>query len=107
MITLTEKAIEKVTEYLDTENKKGYGLRVYVSGGGCHGFQYGMAFEEAPGEMDQVLEEGGVKLFVDAQSYPLLEGAEVDYVENLYGSGFAIKNPNAKSSCGCGSSFST
>jgi len=106
MISLSEKAVEKVAEYLKTENKEGYGLRVYVSGGGCHGFQYGMSFEEAPGEMDQIVEESGVKLFIDAQSYPLLAGATVDYVENLYGSGFAIKNPNAKSSCGCGSSFS-
>lgn len=65
-----------------------------------------MSFEEAPGEMDQIIEESGVKLFIDAQSFPLLAGATVDYVENLYGSGFAIKNPNAKSSCGCGSSFS-
>ena len=65
-----------------------------------------MSFEEAPGEMDQIIEEAGVKLFIDAQSFPLLAGATVDYVENLYGSGFAIKNPNAKSSCGCGSSFS-
>jgi len=78
-----------------------------VPGGGCHGYQYGMAFETKMGDDDTVVEKGGVKVIVDSQSAPLLSGAEVDYVESVQGSGFAIKNPQAKTTCGCGSSFSS
>jgi iron-sulfur cluster insertion protein len=106
MITLTETAGTKVKNLLETESKQNYGLRVFVSGGGCQGFQYGMSFEEKANEDDQVLEYHGVKLIVDPQSSMLLHEAVVDYVEGLEGAGFAIKNPKAKSTCGCGSSFS-
>jgi iron-sulfur cluster insertion protein len=106
MISMTESAGTKVKNLLETEKKVDHGLRVYVSGGGCNGFQYGMSFEEKANEDDQVLEMHGVKLFVDPQSSMLLNEAVVDYVEGLEGAGFAIKNPQAKSTCGCGSSFS-
>lgn len=106
MIKMTEEAGGKVKTLLEKENKAGYGLRVYVSGGGCQGFQYGMSFEEKANEEDQIFEYYGVKLMVDPQSSMLLTEAVVDYVEGLDGAGFAIKNPKAKSTCGCGSSFS-
>ncbi|HLG22943.1 MAG TPA: iron-sulfur cluster insertion protein ErpA [Candidatus Manganitrophaceae bacterium] len=106
MVTLTEKAGAKAKEIMEAEKKVNYGLRVYVSGGGCSGFQYGMAFEEKATDEDSVIEMHGVKLFVDPYSAPMLNGTEVDYVDNLQGAGFAIKNPNAKSTCGCGNSFS-
>ncbi|MFI5305385.1 MAG: iron-sulfur cluster insertion protein ErpA [Nitrospiria bacterium] len=105
MVTLTEKAGEKVKEILVAEQKAGYGLRVQVSGGGCSGFQYGMTFEENANDGDHVYESSGIKVFVDPQSAPLLEGVKVDYVDSIQGAGFAIQNPNAKSSCGCGKSF--
>ncbi len=105
MITLTETAGEKVKVQLENENKQGYGLRVHVTGGGCHGFQYGMAFDEKSAEGDQVYEFHGVNVFIDPQSAMLMKGAVVDYVEGLEGSGFAIKNPQAKTTCGCGQSF--
>ncbi|MBI3802267.1 MAG: iron-sulfur cluster insertion protein ErpA [Nitrospirae bacterium] len=106
MVIITEKAGTKVKEIMEAEQKAGYGLRVYVTGGGCSGYQYGMAFEEKATDEDSVLEMHGVKLFVDPYSAPMLQGTEVDYVDNLQGAGFAIKNPNAKSTCGCGQSFS-
>lgn len=106
MIHLTEKASEKVKELMTSEKKKGYGLRVYVSGGGCSGFQYGMAFEEKANEEDDVLEMFGVKIMIDPYSAPMLTGTEIDYNDDLQGAGFAIKNPNAKTTCGCGQSFS-
>jgi iron-sulfur cluster insertion protein len=104
MVTLTEKAEEKIKE-LVLEEKDTVGLRIYVRGGGCHGYQYGMAFESKVGDDDTIIEKGDVKVIMDSQSAPLLSGAEVDYVDSLQGSGFAIKNPNAKTTCGCGSSF--
>ena len=106
MILLSETAGTKVKSLLEAENKQSYGLRVYVSGGGCHGFEYGMSFEEKAAEEDHILEFHGVRLFVDPQSAMLLNEAVVDYVEGLEGAGFAIKNPQAKSTCGCGNSFS-
>ncbi|MFQ5580444.1 MAG: iron-sulfur cluster insertion protein ErpA [Nitrospiria bacterium] len=106
MINLTEKASEKVKELMTAERKEGYGLRVYVEGGGCSGFQYGMAFEEKANEEDDVLELFGVKIMVDPYSAPMLTGTEIDYNDSLQGAGFDIKNPNAKSTCGCGQSFS-
>jgi iron-sulfur cluster insertion protein len=105
MLVITEKAGAKIKNLLAEENKADYGLRVYVAGGGCQGFQYGMTFEERANPDDTVVEAHGVKVFVDAQSAPMLQGAEVDYVDSLQGSGFAIKNPQAKASCGCGNSF--
>jgi iron-sulfur cluster insertion protein len=96
MMTMTPTAQEKDT----------IGLRVYVKGGGCHGYQYGMSFESKMSDDDTVIEKGDVKLIMDSQSAPLLIGCEVDYTDTLQGSGFAIKNSQAKTTCGCGSSFS-
>jgi iron-sulfur cluster insertion protein len=105
MLVITEKAGAKIKDLLAAEQKPTSGLRVYVSGGGCQGFQYGMTFEEQANADDMVIEAHGVRVFVDGQSAPLLSGSEVDYVDGLEGSGFSIKNPQAKSSCGCGQSF--
>jgi iron-sulfur cluster insertion protein len=105
MITMTSAAEEKIRELMQEEQDT-IGLRVFVKGGGCHGYQYGMAFESKMSEDDTVLEKGNVKIIMDSQSAPLLAGVEVDYVDTLQGSGFAIKNPQAKTTCGCGSSFS-
>ncbi|HJU04257.1 MAG TPA: iron-sulfur cluster insertion protein ErpA [Nitrospiraceae bacterium] len=105
MITVTSKAEEKIRELMQ-EEKDTIGLRVFVKGGGCNGYQYGMSFESKMDEDDTVIERGEVKVIMDPQSVPLLTGSEVDYVESLQGSGFAIKNPQAKTTCGCGSSFS-
>lgn len=105
MITISAGAEQKIRELMK-EEQDAVGLRVYVRGGGCHGYQYGMAFESKIGEDDSVIEKGDVKVIMDSQSAPLLSGAEVDYVDSLQGSGFAIQNPQAKTTCGCGSSFS-
>jgi iron-sulfur cluster assembly accessory protein len=108
MIVVSETAAAKIGELLAEENKVGSGLRVFVQGGGCSGFQYGLMIEEnGQGETDQVFESHGVKLFVDPISVRYLKGAEVDYVDSVAGGGFTIKNPNAKSTCGCGQSFGT
>jgi iron-sulfur cluster insertion protein len=107
MINVTEAAAEKITALLVEESKVGSGLRVFVQGGGCSGFQYGLMIDEGEGDQttDSVFEVHGVKLFVDPISLRYLKGAEVDFVDNNMGGGFTIKNPNAKSTCGCGSSF--
>ena len=105
MVTITSMAESKIKELIQ-EEKDAVGLRIYVRGGGCHGYQYGMAFESKMSDDDTVIEKGDVKVILDSQSAPLLGGAEVDYVDSLQGSGFAIKNPQAKTTCGCGSSFS-
>jgi iron-sulfur cluster insertion protein len=105
MITMTTTAEEKIRELM-REEKDTIGLRVYVRGGGCHGYQYGMSFESTLSDDDTIIERGDVKLILDSQSAPLLSGSEVDYTDSLQGSGFAIKNPQAKTTCGCGSSFS-
>lgn len=105
MITITRLAEERIREFMQQE-KDAVGLRVYVKGGGCHGYQYGMAFESAPGEDDTVIEKGDIKVIMDSQSAPLLAGCEVDFHDSVQGSGFEIKNPHAKTTCGCGSSFS-
>ncbi len=105
MVTISEMAEKKIKELI-VEEKDAVGLRIYVKGGGCHGYQYGMAFESKVADDDTVIEKGGVQVIMDSQSAPLLQGAEVDYVDSLQGSGFAIKNPVAKTTCGCGSSFS-
>ncbi|MBW8064738.1 MAG: iron-sulfur cluster insertion protein ErpA [Nitrospira sp.] len=105
MVTVTPMAEQKIRELMQ-EEKDSVGLRIYVRGGGCHGYQYGMAFETKLGDDDTVIEKAGVSVIMDSQSAPLLSGAEVDYVDSLQGSGFAVKNPQAKTTCGCGSSFS-
>jgi iron-sulfur cluster insertion protein len=105
MVTITQVAEQKIRELM-AEEKDVVGLRVYVRGGGCNGYQYGMAFESKMAEDDTVIEMNDVKVIMDSQSAPLLQGAEVDYVDSVQGSGFSIKNPQAKTTCGCGSSFS-
>jgi iron-sulfur cluster assembly accessory protein len=106
MIQLTNAAASKVKGILEQEksNIPDGGLRIYVQGGGCSGFQYGMVLDEAA-DGDQIFDIDGVKVIVDPMSLRYLEGAEVDYKEDLMGGGFAIKNPNATSTCGCGHSF--
>ena len=108
MINVTPSAASKITELLTEENKVEAGLRVFVQGGGCSGFQYGLMIDEGEGDAttDAVIESNGVKLLVDPISARYLRGAEVDFVDNVTGGGFTIKNPNAKSTCGCGPSFS-
>jgi iron-sulfur cluster assembly protein len=106
MVNLTETAVSKVREIIDTQEPKPAGLRISVVGGGCSGFSYSMAFENAPGMLDKTYTYDGLKVFVDQASMLYLDGAEVDYVESLEGSGFKFNNPHVKSTCGCGSSFS-
>ena len=106
MVQLTEKAIGKVREILDSQEPKPAGLRIAVVGGGCSGFSYSMAFENQPNMLDKTYSFNGLKVFVDQASLLYLDGAEVDYVETLEGSGFKFSNPQVKSTCGCGSSFS-
>ena len=107
MINVSETAASKISELLVEENKAGSGLRVFVQGGGCSGFQYGLMIEEnGQGTGDEVYESNGVKLLIDPISIRYLGGAEVDFVDTVTGGGFTIKNPNAKSTCGCGQSFS-
>jgi iron-sulfur cluster insertion protein len=106
MINVSPTAATKINELLAEEQKDGSGLRVFVQGGGCSGFQYGLMIEEQGTDADQVFESNGVKLFVDPISIRYLTGAEVDFVDTVTGGGFTIKNPNATSTCGCGSSFS-
>lgn len=106
MIELTPKAAEKVKEIRDAENLEGQGLRVRVLGGGCSGFSYDLYFEDETTELDQSFESHGIPIYVDMMSYQYLEGVEIDYVEGLHGAGFKFLNPQAKSTCGCGSSFS-
>ena len=106
-IHVTAAAAGKISQLLSEENKETAGLRVFVQGGGCSGFQYGLMIEDSVGdaESDQIFKSNGVTLFVDPISVRYLTGAEVDFVDNLMGGGFTIKNPNAKSTCGCGQSF--
>lgn len=107
IITLLPAAAEKIRSLLTERNLPDHGLRVFVSGGGCSGMQYGMAIEKEAGEFDTIYESNGVRIFVDPTSTMYLEGATVDYVDNLMGGGFRIENPNAVSTCGCGHSFRT
>jgi iron-sulfur cluster assembly protein len=106
MVQLTDTAVSKVREILDQQEPKPAGLRISVVGGGCSGFSYSMAFENAPNMLDKTYDYSGLKVFIDQASLLYLEGARVDYVETLEGSGFKFENPNVKSTCGCGSSFS-
>jgi iron-sulfur cluster assembly accessory protein len=105
-INMTPTAVAKVKEIMAQQNPVPGGLRVGVVGGGCSGFSYSMSFENGAGMMDKVIDIDGLKIFVDATSMMYLNGATVDYVETLEGAGFKFENPNVKSTCGCGSSFS-
>lgn len=106
-LVFTDNAATKVKQLIDEEGNAGLKLRVFVSGGGCSGFQYGFTFDEVINEDDTVMEKGGVKLLIDPMSFTYLVGAEIDYQEGLEGAQFVIKNPNATTTCGCGSSFSS
>jgi iron-sulfur cluster assembly accessory protein len=106
MLQLTPTAIGKVKEILDAQEPAPAGLRISVVGGGCSGFSYSMAFENAPGLLDKTYDFEGLKVFIDQASMLYLDGARVDYVESMEGSGFKFDNPQVKSTCGCGSSFS-
>ena len=102
----TDSAANKVKDLIDEEGNSELKLRVFVTGGGCSGFQYGFTFDEVANEDDTALQKNGVTLLIDPMSYQYLVGAEIDYTEGLEGAQFVIKNPNATSTCGCGSSFS-
>ena len=105
-LVFTDAAAAKVKELIDEEGSSDLKLRVFVSGGGCSGFQYGFTFDEEINEDDSEVDKNGVKLLIDAMSFQYLVGAEIDYQEGIEGAQFVIKNPNATSTCGCGSSFS-
>lgn len=107
VLTLLPAAATKLTELLTSRNLTDHGLRVFVSGGGCSGMQYGMAIEKEAGEFDTIFEQAGIRVIVDPTSLSYLSGATIDYVDNLMGGGFRIDNPNAVSTCGCGHSFRT
>ena len=107
IVTVTDKAAEKARNILTERGIENGALRVFVVSGGCSGYQYGMAIARSREEDDIAIEAGGITLLVDSESAPLLEGAEVDYVDDLMKSGFTIFNPNAVRSCACGSSFQT
>ena len=102
----TDSAADKVKSLIEEEGNADLKLRVFVTGGGCSGFQYGFTFDEAVNEDDTTMVKNGVTLLIDAMSYQYLVGAEIDYKEDLEGAQFVIKNPNATTTCGCGSSFS-
>ena len=102
----SDSAASKVRQLIDEEGNPDLKLRVFVQGGGCSGFQYGFTFDEESGEDDTVMQKNGVTLLIDSMSYQYLVGAEIDYREDLEGAQFVIRNPNAKTTCGCGSSFS-
>ena len=106
-ISLTSTAAGKLDQILQEKNLPGYGLRVFVAGGGCSGLQYGMAFEGEARDMDTIFDQHGLKVYVDPVSLEYLNGATIDYVDGLMGAGFRIENPNAVAACGCGSSFRT
>ena len=106
LFVFTDSAANKVKELIDEEGNPELKLRVFVTGGGCSGFQYGFTFDEEVADDDTAMEKNGVTLLVDAMSYQYLLGAEIDYTEGLEGAQFVIRNPNATTTCGCGSSFS-
>jgi iron-sulfur cluster assembly accessory protein len=107
VLLVTPAAVQIIRTLLEQRQIPNHALRVFVSGGGCSGMQYGMAFEEAARDFDAVVETDGVRLIVDPTSLMYLRGATIDYVDSLMGGGFRIENPNAVSSCGCGHSFRT
>lgn len=106
MITVTPEAASKIKAFIADE-PDALGLRIYVKGGGCSGYSYGMALEPTISEDDTVIEKDGIQVIVDPQSLPLIQDSVVDYSDSLMGAGFQIKNPGARTTCGCGSSFST
>ena len=106
MVQITPTAVNKVREILEAQSPKPAGLRLAVVGGGCSGFSYSMAFENTPNMLDKTYKFEDLQVFIDQASLLYLDGAEVDYVETMEGSGFKFNNPNVKSTCGCGSSFS-
>src|SRR5574341_1269255 len=106
-LVFTDSAANKVKQLIEEEGNPALKLRVFVTGGGCSGFQYGFTFDEVQNEDDSVMEKNGVQLLIDPMSYQYLVGAEIDYTEGLGGAHFGIKIPNAQSTRGCGSSFST
>ncbi len=105
-IKLSPRAVEKVRDLVLEEENDDLKLRVFITGGGCSGFQYGFTFDELAAEDDTAIEEGGVTMLIDPMSFQYLAGSEVDYTEGLEGSRFVVNNPNATTTCGCGSSFS-
>ncbi len=105
-LIFSDNAVAKVRELIEEEGNPNLKLRVFVTGGGCSGFQYGFTFEEEINEDDTQMQKGGVTLLIDSMSLQYLVGAEIDYTEGLQGSQFVIRNPNATTTCGCGSSFS-
>lgn len=107
VLTVTPAAISTIRTLLEQRQIPNYALRVFVSGGGCSGMQYGMAFEETPKDFDEVIDAEGIRLIIDPTSMMYLRGATIDFVDSLMGGGFRIDNPNAVSSCGCGHSFRT
>ncbi|MGH1372350.1 MAG: iron-sulfur cluster insertion protein ErpA [Cellvibrionaceae bacterium] len=105
-ILVSDSAADKVRSLVEEEANEDLKLRVFVTGGGCSGFQYGFTFDELVSDDDAIIEKDGITVLVDAMSYPYIAGSEVNYEEGLQGSKFVIQNPNASSTCGCGSSFS-
>ncbi len=105
-MVFTDAAAAKVKTLIEEEQNDTLMLRVFVTGGGCSGFQYGFTFDENEGDGDTMVENGGVKLLIDPMSFQYMVGAEIDYTEGLEGAQFVIRNPNATTTCGCGSSFS-
>ena len=105
MISLTESAIEAVGRFIKSSETPDAGLRISIQGGGCSGFQYGLNIDTEFSDADTIMEYGDVKVFVDAESAPLLDGVTVDFVDSIEGAGFKFENPNATASCGCGNSF--
>jgi iron-sulfur cluster insertion protein len=106
LLVFTDSAADKVKQLIEEEGNPALKLRVFVQGGGCSGFQYGFTFDEETNEDDTVMDKNGVQLLIDSMSYQYLVGAEIDYKDDINGAQFVIKNPNATSTCGCGSSFS-
>ncbi len=106
IVTLTDQAIAKIKSMMEKEGKVGYNLRLGVSTGGCAGLSYELSFQKSSYDNDQVREQGGLRVVINEESTPFLKGVLIDYVDTLKESGFKFKNPNAKSSCGCGTSFS-
>jgi iron-sulfur cluster assembly accessory protein len=107
IVTLSPLAVERVKEFMAKDKNEANGLRIFVAPGGCSGYQYGMVLEKNAKSDDISWAEGGINVYMDSQSARLMEGAEIDFVETVQGSGFKISNPNAVSSCGCGNSFNT
>jgi iron-sulfur cluster assembly accessory protein len=107
VVTLTDEAMGQLKSLLEKENNPSLGLRVFVTGGGCSGLQYGMAFDDGVRPDDAVIEHDGVRVIVDDFSRPYIQGSTIDYVDSLMGAGFTVQNPNAVQSCSCGHSFDT